>query len=81
MNHWVQCYYIMSSVTSKVIAAKLIGKFFDLLVFDKDWSFFLLDMLSLFGVLTLLVYCLYFSSLLFSLLCYFVLFCFFSTTS
>lgn len=57
MNHGVQYYHVMSSVTSKFIAAKFIDKFFDLLVlFDRINHSFLLGRLSSCGALTFLVY-------------------------
>lgn len=56
MSQWVQYYYVMPSVTSKFIAAKFIGKFFDLLVaidrIDHSHSFFH-DILPSFDVPTL----------------------------
>lgn len=46
MNHGVQYYHVMSSVTSKFIAAKFTDKFFDLLVlFDRINHSFLLGRL------------------------------------
>ena len=75
MTHWVQYFYVMPSVTSKFIAAKFTGNFFDLLVvFDRITHFFLVDILPSFGAFLLLVYLLFYSSFLFSLLCFIIFF-------
>lgn len=73
MTQWAQYYYIIPPVTSKFIATtiKFIGNFDLLVVFDRiDHSY--IYIFPSFGVLILLVYCLYYFSLLFSLFCCFI---------